>query len=106
MTMDELTQINEEIKQLKRQMYQLSKQVDGFSHPDLVKISQQLDQKLNKQYRLTKSIHDPEKTVERYISIVFRLAYITIPYILCLPHYVLLSYVPCTAIINQNQRIY
>lgn len=106
MTIDELTQINEEIKQLKRQMYQLSKQVDSFSHPDLVKISQQLDQKLNKQYRLTKSIYDSEKTVERYISIVFRIAFLTIPYILCLPHYVLLNYVPYTAITDQNQRIY
>ncbi len=102
MIMVEFTQVNEEIMQLKRQMYQLGKQVDSFSHPDLVKISQQLDQKLNKQYRLIKSIHDTEKTVEMYISIVYRIAFIIMPYFLFLPHDALPRYVPFTDI--QNQR--
>ncbi|CCQ97805.1 hypothetical protein CULT_700039 [[Clostridium] ultunense Esp] len=45
-------QIKEEISLLRKSLYELSRQVDSLSHPDLVQLSQILDQKLNQLGRI------------------------------------------------------
>lgn len=40
-------EIQQEILSLRNSLYELSREVDSLSHPDLVKLSQMLDQKLN-----------------------------------------------------------
>ncbi|MBE3554072.1 MAG: aspartyl-phosphate phosphatase Spo0E family protein [Thermicanus sp.] len=45
-------QIKKEISLLRKSLYELSQQVDSLSHPDLVQLSQTLDQKLNQLGRI------------------------------------------------------
>lgn len=53
--MSQLESLQREITQLRENMYKLAKEKKSLSHPDVVKISQQLDAKLNLHHRFFRS---------------------------------------------------
>lgn len=87
----ELNRLHEEIISLRSQMHTLSNQTDSLSHPDLVKISQILDQKLNQYYRMSRqSFNGMKASVDRLLINVL-MSDITLPYFMFLPYSVLLA---------------